>query len=141
MAYNAASGLRGMLKSGHKHWDDAILRNLDAAFELASMVQTSMGPFGRHKLLVNHLEKISVTSDCATILRELEVEHPAAKLLAMASQKQKEECGDATNLVVSFAGELLNQTTQLISMGLHVSEVIAGMFYLRFYSLAEVILI
>mmetsp|Transcript_19594 Transcript_19594/g.29067 ORF Transcript_19594/g.29067 Transcript_19594/m.29067 type:complete len:522 (-) Transcript_19594:59-1624(-) len=126
MSYNAASGLGGMLKEGHKHWDDAILRNIDAAVELSSMVQTSLGPFGRHKLLVNHLERMSVTSDCATILRELEVEHPAARLLAMASQKQKEECGDATNLVVTFAGELLRQTSQLMNMGLHVSEVIDG---------------
>mmetsp|Transcript_17239 Transcript_17239/g.26125 ORF Transcript_17239/g.26125 Transcript_17239/m.26125 type:complete len:518 (+) Transcript_17239:107-1660(+) len=126
MAYNAASGLGGMLKEGHKHWDDAILRNIDAAMELSSMVQTSLGPFGRHKLLVNHLEKMSVTSDCATILKELEVEHPAARLLSMASQKQKEECGDATNLVVTFAGELLRQTSQLMNMGLHVSEVIDG---------------
>jgi len=126
MSYNAASGLGGMLKDGHKHWDNAILRNIDACMELSNMVQTSLGPFGRHKLLVNHLEKMSVTSDCATILRELEVEHPAAKLLAMASQKQKEECGDATNLVVSFSGELLRQTSQLMNMGLHVSEVIAG---------------
>ena len=74
--------------------------------------------------MVNHLEKMYVTSDCATILKELEVEHPAAKLLQMASQKQ--ECGDGTNFVVTFAGELLRRWTQLMAMGLHVSEVIAG---------------
>jgi len=127
MAYNAAAGLGGMLKEGHKHiWDGAVLRNIDASVELSNMVSTSMGPFGRQKLLVNHLEKMYVTSDCATILKELEVEHPAAKLLQMASQKQEEECGDGTNLVVTFAGELLSQSTQLMAMGLHVSEVIAG---------------
>jgi T-complex protein 1 subunit theta len=87
------------------------------------MVSTSFGPFGRHKLLINHLDQMSVTSDCAMILKELEVEHPAAKLLALASQKQKEECGDSTNLVVMFAGELLRQTLTLMKMGLHVSEV------------------
>mmetsp|Transcript_32252 Transcript_32252/g.53313 ORF Transcript_32252/g.53313 Transcript_32252/m.53313 type:complete len:533 (+) Transcript_32252:124-1722(+) len=126
MSYNAASGIGGMLKDGHKHWDDAVVRNIDAAVELSRMVQTSLGPFGRHKLLVNHLEQMSVTSDCATILKELEVEHPAAKLLAMASHKQKDECGDATNLVVLFAGELLRSTSKLMQMGLHVSEVLAG---------------
>lgn len=127
MAYNSAAGLGGMLKDGHKHiWDEAVLRNIDAAVELSTMVSSSLGPFGRHKLVVNHLEKMYVTSDCATILKELEVEHPAAKLLQMASQKQEEECGDGTNLVVTFAGELLRQSTQLMSMGLHVSEVIAG---------------
>jgi T-complex protein 1 subunit theta len=126
MSYNAASGLGGMLKDGHKHWDDAVVRNITAATELSTMVSTSFGPFGRHKLLINHLDQMSVTSDCAMILKELEVEHPAAKLLALASQKQKEECGDSTNLVVMFAGELLRQTLTLMKMGLHVSEVLAG---------------
>lgn len=126
MAYNSASGLSGMLKSGHSHWDHAVIRNIEAAMELSTMIHTSLGPFGRHKLLVNHLEKIHVTSDCNTILRELEVEHPAAKLLKMAATMQDEECGDATNLVVSFAGELLRQTLDLMKMGLHTSEVIAG---------------
>lgn len=79
-----------------------------------------------NKLVVNHLEKIIVTSDCATILRELEIEHPAAKMLQMASQMQDEECGDGTNLCVSFAGELLGKTEELLRMGLHASEIIAG---------------
>jgi len=126
MAYNSASGLSGMLKSGHLHWDDAVVRNIEAATELSGMVSTSLGPFGRHKLIVNHLEKIYVTSDCNTILRELQVEHPAAKLLKMAADMQNDECGDATNLVVSFAGELLRNTLDLMRMGLHTSEVISG---------------
>lgn len=127
MAYNSAAGLSGMLKSGHRHiWDDAVLRNLEAAVELSNMVCTSLGPFGRHKLIVNHLEKLYVTSDCNTILRELEVEHPAAKLLVMAADMQDQECGDATNLVVSFAGEVLRAAKDLMRMGLHTSEVIAG---------------
>lgn len=126
MAYNAASGLSGMLKSGHSHWDHAVLRNIEAAVELSTMTHTSLGPFGRHKLIVNHLEKLYVTSDCNTILKELEVEHPAARLLTMAANRQDLECGDATNLVVSFAGELLRVTQDLIRTGLHTSEVIAG---------------
>lgn len=51
------------------------------------------------KLVVNHLEKIIVTSDCATIVKELEVQHPAAKMLVLAAEMQEKECGDATNLV------------------------------------------
>ena len=54
---------------------------------------------GMKKLVVNHLEKIIVTSDCATIVRELEVQHPAAKMLVLAAEMQEKECGDATNLV------------------------------------------
>lgn len=52
-----------------------------------------------NKLVVNHLEKIIVSSDCATILKELEVQHPAAKILVMASEMQEKELGDNTNFV------------------------------------------
>jgi chaperonin GroEL (HSP60 family) len=58
-----------------------------------------------------------LTSDAATILRELEVVHPAAKLLVMASQQQEAEMGDATNLVIVLAGELLKKAEELIRMG------------------------
>jgi len=79
-----------------------------------------------NKLVVNHLEKITVTSDCATIVKELEIEHPAAKMLSLAATMQDEECGDATNLTVSFAGGLLSATEELLRSGLHTSEIIAG---------------
>lgn len=52
---------------------------------------TSLGPFGRNKIVINHLQKMILTSDAATILRELEVVHPAAKLVVMASQQQEAE--------------------------------------------------
>lgn len=123
MAYNSAAGLAGMLKEGTRHFsqeDDptnssVVLRNISSCLELSRMLSTSLGPQGRCKLVVNHLEKIMVTSDCAAILKEVEVEHPAAKLLASACKKQEEECGDNTNFVLAFAGELLWQTAQLIS--------------------------
>ena len=57
-----------------------------------------------------------MTNDAATILRELEVQHPAAKMLVMASHQQEEECGDGTNFVIIFAGELLAQAEDLIRM-------------------------
>ena len=78
------------------------------------------------KMIVNHIDKTFVTSDAATILRELEVQHPAAKMVVMASKMQEEECGDATNFVITFAGELLSHAENLISMGLHPSQIIAG---------------
>lgn len=77
-------------------------------------------------MIVNHIDKIFVTSDAATILRELEVQHPAAKMVVMASKMQEEECGDATNFVVTFAGELLSHAENLINTGLHPSQIIAG---------------
>ena len=64
-------------------------------------MRTSLGPNGMNKLVVNHLEKIIVSSDCATILKELEVQHPAAKILVMASEMQEKELGDNTNFVSS----------------------------------------
>jgi len=129
MSLNAAAGLSGMLKAGHTHQegvDGATLRNIEAAKSLSTIVRTSMGPNGMNKLVVNHLEKMIVTSDCATIVKELEIEHPAAKMLQLAAEMQDQECGDATNLTVSFAGELLTLTEDLLRMGLHTSEIIAG---------------
>lgn len=67
-----------------------------------------------------------LTSDAATILRELEVVHPAAKLLVMASQQQEAEMGDATNMVIVLAGELLKKAEELIRLGLKTSDINAG---------------
>lgn len=102
MGYNQAAGLQGMLKDGHKTFDGlqgAVLRNIEAARAIAGMIQTSLGPNGMNKLVVNHLEKIIVSSDCATIMKELEVQHPAAKLLVLAAESQESEFGDNTNFV------------------------------------------
>lgn len=129
MSLNTAAGLQGMLKEGHtslEGLDAATLRNISASKELSRIVQTSLGPNGMNKLVVNHLERIIVTSDCATIVKELEIEHPAAKMLSLAAKMQDEECGDGTNLTVSFAGGLLSATEELLRSGLHTSEIIAG---------------
>ena len=128
MAYNQAAGLGGMLKKGHQSMEGqgATLRNVEACREISTITRTSLGPNGMNKLVVNHLGKIIVTSDCATIVKTLEVEHPAAKMLQLAAEAQDFECGDGTNLVVSFAGELLAQTEDLFRMGLHPSDVVVG---------------
>jgi hypothetical protein len=105
MALNQAAGLGGMLKEGHKTFDGvhgATIKNIEAGKAIAGMVMTSLGPNGMNKLVVNHLEKIIVTSDCATIVRELEVQHPAAKILVLASEMQEKEYGDFTNFVSTF---------------------------------------
>jgi len=104
-------------------------------------------------MVINHLDKLFVTSDAATIIRELEVVHPAGKVLVMASQQQEHEVrplpllrsslfvppdadlslsparpqmGDRTNLVLILAGELLRKAEYLLTMGLHPSEVVLG---------------
>jgi T-complex protein 1 subunit theta len=81
---------------------------------------------GRNKMIINHLEKLFVTNDAATIIRELEVVHPAAKLLVMASQQQESELGDNTNFVIVFAGALLQKAEHLLRLGLHPSEIVQG---------------
>ncbi|TFK64293.1 T-complex protein 1 [Pluteus cervinus] len=118
-----------IFKDGYKHLqglDDAVLRNIQAVNELSDLVRTSFGPNGRNKLVINHLGRLFVTSDAATIIREIEVVHPAAKLVVMASQAQEVEMGDATNTVIIFAGELLKKAEHLLILGLHPSEVIKG---------------
>lgn len=106
--------------------DGAVLRNIDACRAISSIVQTSLGPYGRNKIVINHLQKMILTSDAATILRELDVVHPAAKLIVMASQQQEAEMGDATNLVIVLAGELLKNAEDLLRMGLKTSDIING---------------
>lgn len=123
------AGLPGMLKDGYQHFsgvEEAIMRNIEAATAISKKCRTSLGPNGMKKLVINHLEKIFVTSDAAVILTELEVVHPAANILVMACRMQENEVGDGTNLVCAFAGELLHQAGELIRTGLHVSEIVKG---------------
>ncbi|KAL6473153.1 hypothetical protein MHYP_G00193410 [Metynnis hypsauchen] len=124
-----APGFAQMLKDGAKHYsglEEAVFRNIQACKELAQTTRTAYGPNGMNKMVINHLEKLFVTSDAATILRELEVQHPAAKMIVMASHMQEQEVGDGTNFVLVFAGALLELAEELLRMGLSVSEVIEG---------------
>lgn len=122
-------GIQSMLKEGHKHLsglDEAVLKNIDACKQLSLITRTSLGPNGMNKMVINHLDKLFVTNDAATIVNELEVQHPAAKILVLAGKAQQEEIGDGANLTISFAGELLQNAEELIRMGLHPSEIISG---------------
>ncbi|KAJ2764411.1 T-complex protein 1 subunit theta, partial [Coemansia nantahalensis] len=118
-----------LFKEGYKNLqglEEVILRNIQATKEMSEITRTSFGPNGRNKMVVNHLEKLFVTNDAATIIRELEVVHPAAKLIVMASQQQEAEAGDGTNYVVILASELLQRAEPLLRMGLHPSEIARG---------------
>lgn len=122
-------GIQALLKEGGKHFsgmDEALLKNIDAAKQIGTMTRSSFGPFGLNKLIVNHLDKQFVTRDAAVILEEMEVVHPAAKLVVMAAKSQEQECGDGTNLVTIFAGELLNNAEELLKQGIHASDVVRG---------------
>jgi len=79
-----------------------------------------------NKMVINHLDKLFVTSDAFTIIREVEVNHPASKMIAMAAKMQEDEAGDGTNFVISFAGELMLKAELLLKMGLHPSIILQG---------------
>ncbi|GAB4819631.1 hypothetical protein N2152v2_006677, partial [Parachlorella kessleri] len=122
-------GLQAMLKEGHKHLsglEEAVMKNIEACKGLAQITRTSMGPNGMNKMVINHLEKLYVTNDAATITEQLEVQHPAAKLVVTAAQSQQQEIGDGTNFVLSFAGELLGNAEALLRDGLHPTEIADG---------------
>lgn len=119
----------GLFKNGyqsHSNADGAVIRNIEAVREISSILLTSMGPSGRNKIIVNRLGKIFITNDAATMLNELEIVHPAVKILIMASKQQEFEMGDNTNLVIILAGELLNISEKLINLGLSIPEIIQG---------------
>lgn len=119
----------GLFKQGYNSYSNAdgqINKSIAAIRELHQMCLTSMGPCGRNKVIVNHLGKIIITNDAATMLRELDIVHPAVKVLVMATEQQKIDMGDGTNLVMILAGELLNVSEKLISMGLSAVEIIQG---------------
>ena len=68
----------------------------------------------------------TITTIAATIIKESDIHHPAAKMVAMAAKMQEQECGDGSNFVLSLAGELMVQAQRLIQMGLHPSEILIG---------------
>lgn len=126
---STASGFQNLLKEGFRHYaglEEAILRNIEACKEISDKTKTSIGPNGMKKIVVNHIDKLFITSDASTMLREIEVNHPAAKMIVMATKMQEQECGDMTNFIITFVGELLNQAQDLIKLGLHPSDIVLG---------------
>lgn len=129
MIRNMKRGVPNLFKEGTKSLsglEQAVLRNIEACQQLAEITRTSFGPNGMNKLIINHIEKIFVTSDCMTILKESEIVHPAAKMVILAASMQETEVGDGSNFVIALAGALLSEAANLIRMGLHPSEIVAG---------------
>jgi T-complex protein 1 subunit alpha len=101
--------------------------NVTAAVAVANIVKTSLGPVGLDKMLVDDIGDVTITNDGATILAQLEVEHPAARLLVDLAQLQDKEVGDGTTSVVIIAAELLKRGQQLVQQqGLHPTTILAG---------------
>jgi thermosome len=117
-----------ILKEGasRTHGREALRANIMAARVLAEILRTSLGPRGLDKMLVDSFGDITVTNDGATIVKEMEVQHPSAKLLVEAAKAVDAEVGDGTTSVVVLAGSLLEKAEQLLDQGVHPTTIIEG---------------
>ncbi|MCQ5375755.1 MAG: TCP-1/cpn60 chaperonin family protein [Methanomassiliicoccales archaeon] len=117
-----------ILKEGTKRerGRDAQYNNIMAARAVADAVRSSLGPRGMDKMLVDSMGDVVITNDGVTILKEMDVQHPAAKMLVEVSKAQDEECGDGTTTAAVLAGELLKKALDLIDADVHPTIIAQG---------------
>ena len=125
-----ASGLQpvlilpeGTLRSKGK---DAQANNITAAKTVADTVKSTLGPKGMDKMLVDSLGDITITNDGVTILEEMQIEHPAAKMMVEVAKTQDEAVGDGTTTAVIMAGELLSEAEKLLERQIHPTVITKG---------------
>jgi archaeal chaperonin len=106
---------------------DAKKNNITAAKTVAELVRSSLGPRGMDKMLVSPIGDVTITNDGATILKEIEVEHPAAKMMVEISKATDNEVGDGTTSTVVFAGSLLEKAEELVDKNVHPTVIIEGL--------------
>src|SRR5436309_1646319 len=104
----------------------AQFNNIAAAKAVADAVRSTLGPRGMDKMLVDSLGDVVITNDGVTILKEIDIEHPAAKMLVEVAKTQDEEAGDGTTTAVILAGELLKKAEDLIDQNIHPTVIAAG---------------
>lgn len=104
----------------------AQFNNIAAARAIADAVRSTLGPRGMDKMLVDSMGDVVITNDGVTILKEIDVEHPAAKMLVEVAKTQDEECGDGTTTAVILAGELLKKAEALIEQNVHPTVISGG---------------
>jgi archaeal chaperonin len=100
--------------------------NITAAKTIAEIVRTSLGPRGMDKMLVNNIGDVTITNDGATILKEIDVQHPAAKMMVEISKATDNEVGDGTTSTVVLAGSLLSKAEELIAKDVHPTVIVDG---------------
>ncbi|CAN1248789.1 T-complex protein 1 subunit alpha [Linum perenne] len=114
--------IQGERQSGQ----DVRAQNVMACQAIANIVKSSLGPVGLDKMLVDDIGDVTITNDGATILKMLEVEHPAAKVLVELAELQDKEVGDGTTSVVIVAAELLKRANDLVRNKIHPTSIISG---------------
>lgn len=112
--------------SSRSRGKDAQHANIMAAKIIGEAVKSSLGPKGMDKMLVDSLGDVTITSDGRTILDEIDVEHPAAKMMVEVSKTQDDEVGDGTTTSVIIAGELLSKAEELLNKNVHPTVIIDG---------------
>uniref|UniRef100_A0A2P2HVR8 T-complex protein 1 subunit alpha n=2 Tax=Hirondellea gigas TaxID=1518452 RepID=A0A2P2HVR8_9CRUS len=122
MALQSVLSIQGRRSTG----SSVRTENVIAASAVANIVKSSLGPVGLDKMIVDDVGDVTVTNDGATILKLLEVEHPAARVLVELAQLQDEEVGDGTTSVVIIAAELLKAADELVKQKIHPTSIIAG---------------
>src|ERR687892_1178842 len=105
---------------------DAQKNNITAAKLIAEVVRSSLGPRGMDKMLVDSLGDVTITNDGATILKEIDVQHPAAKMMVEISKATDNEVGDGTTSTVVLAGSLLSKAEELIAKDVHPTVIVDG---------------
>lgn len=105
---------------------DAMENNITAATVIAEAVRTSLGPRGMDKMLVDQFGDVVITNDGATILKEIDVQHPAGKMMVEVAKTQDSEVGDGTTTSVIFAGELLKRAKKLLEQKIHPTVITEG---------------
>jgi thermosome len=105
---------------------EAMRLNIMIARAVAEVLRTTLGPKGMDKMLIDSLGDITITNDGATILDEMDVQHPIAKLLVEISKSQEEEAGDGTTTAVVLAGALLDEAEKLLEKNIHPTVVVSG---------------
>ncbi len=117
-----------ILKEGTKRekGKGAQFNNIMAARAISDAVKSTLGPKGMDKMLVDSMGDATVTNDGATILKEIDVEHPAAKMIVEVAKAQDEECGDGTTSAVILTGELLKYAGELLEQNIHPTVITHG---------------
>jgi thermosome len=130
MAYLTSQGGQPVLilkeGTGRIRKKEAQKGNITAARAVAEVLKTTLGPRGMDKMLVDNLGDITITNDGASVLKDMEIEHPAAKMMVEVSKTQDNMVGDGTTTVVVLGGELLKKSEDLLEQDIHPTSIISG---------------